>query len=109
MHILKCDIDVIYHARKSLLFDGSHIWNEKQGGLFDVLMGSYDGAEVCELVGTYLLKVLSKNTTKMILGFIRMDWLFWKTKMEHGLRNMGWILLYSITCKFLIAYMSISI
>ena len=59
--ISKCDIDVINHARKSLLFDGSNTWIKKQGGLFDVSMGAYDGAEVCELVGTYMLNVLSKK------------------------------------------------
>ena len=50
--ILKCDIDVIHHTRKSLLFDGSHTWIKKQRSLFDVSMGAYNGAEVCELVGT---------------------------------------------------------
>ena len=49
------DIDVIIHARKSLLFDGSNTWIKKEGGLFDVSMGAYDGAEVCELVGTHML------------------------------------------------------
>ena len=49
------DIDVIIHARKSLLFDGSNTWIKKKGGLFDVSMGPYDGAEVCELVGTHML------------------------------------------------------
>ena len=49
------DIDVIIHARKSLLFDGSNTWIKKEGGLFDVSMGPYDGAEVCELVGTHML------------------------------------------------------
>ena len=61
IYISKFDIDVINHARKSLLFDGSSTWIKKQGGLFDVSMGAYDGAEVCELVGTYMLNVLSKK------------------------------------------------
>ena len=26
---------------------------KKQGGLFDITMGAYDGTEVCKLVGTY--------------------------------------------------------
>ena len=52
IYISKCDIDVINHARKSLLFDGSHTWIKKQC-LFDVSMegkgrgGAYDGAGVC--------------------------------------------------------------
>ena len=73
IYISKCDIDVINHARKSLLFDGSNTWIKKQGGLFDVLMGAYDGAEVCELVGTYMLNVLSKKYNKNDFGLYRDD------------------------------------
>ena len=64
IYILKCDINVIHHARKSLLFDGSHTWIKKEGGLFDVSMGTYDGAEVCELVGIYMLHLLSRRYNK---------------------------------------------
>ena len=48
-------INIINHARKSLLFDDSGAWVKKDGNpLFDVTMGSFDGAEVYELVGLYL-------------------------------------------------------
>ena len=73
IYISKCDIDVINHARKSLLFDGSNTWIKKQGGLFDVSMGAYDGAEVCELMGTYMLNVLSKKYSKNDVGFDQDD------------------------------------
>ena len=33
----------------------------KKDGSFDVTMGAYDGAEVCELVGTFLLDKISKK------------------------------------------------
>ena len=40
-------------ARKTfLIFDGSH-WTKKQSPEFDVPMGSYDGAEVCDIVGLF--------------------------------------------------------
>ena len=48
--------------------DGSHTWIKKQGGLFDVSMGAYDGAEVCELVRTYMLNLLSKKFNKNNVG-----------------------------------------
>ena len=35
---------------------------------FDVPMGCYDGAEVCELVGTYVLSKLKNITNKEIIG-----------------------------------------
>ena len=57
-------INTINHARKSLLFDDSGAWVKKYGNpLFDVTMGSSDGAEMCELVGLYLL-----NKIKPLLG-----------------------------------------
>ena len=37
---------------------------KKHSGLFDVTMGTYDGAEVCELVGTYMLSLISKKHNK---------------------------------------------
>ena len=43
----------IFHARKSLLFDKTNVWVKKDNTDFDVTMGSYDGADVCELVGLY--------------------------------------------------------
>ena len=68
IYISKCDIDVIHDARKSLLFDGSHTWIKKQGGLFDVSMRAYHGAEVCKLVGTYTLNLSSKKYNKNDFG-----------------------------------------
>ena len=46
------DIDIIMHCRKSLLFDKDTAWTKKNhSDMFDVTMGSFDGAEVCELIG----------------------------------------------------------
>ena len=57
-------INTINHARNSLLFDDSDAWVKKYGSpLFDVTMGSFDGAEVRELVGLYFL-----NKIKSLLG-----------------------------------------
>ena len=55
------DLKTILHARKSLLFNAEHTWIKKEGGLFDVTMGAYDGAEVCELVGTFLLSKIQEK------------------------------------------------
>ena len=72
--ISKCDIDVINHARKSLLFDGFNTWIKKRSGSFDVLMGAYDAYdELCELVGTYMLNVLSQKYNKNDFGLYRDD------------------------------------
>ena len=45
----------------------------KKDGLFDVTMGAYDGAEVCELVGTFLLDKISEKYEKNSNGLYRDD------------------------------------
>ena len=46
VQITQDDKKIIYHSRKSLLFDRGNTWMKKEGDLFDVAMGTYDGAEV---------------------------------------------------------------
>ena len=65
---------VISNARKSLLFSGGKVWKKKDGsGLFDVTMGSFDGAEVCELVGSFALGTLPERFRTGCLGLYRDD------------------------------------
>ena len=45
---------IIYHSRKSPLFDKRNTWMEKGVNLLDVAISFYDDAEVCELAGTFL-------------------------------------------------------
>ena len=67
------DEEIIWHARKSLLFGDHSTWVKKESGQFDVTMGSYDGAEICELVGLYLLDQLSRLFNKENIGLYRDD------------------------------------
>ena len=46
---------------------------KKDSGLFDVTMGAYDGAEVCELVETYLLCKISLKYRRNEIGLYRDD------------------------------------
>ena len=46
---------------------------KKQSGLFDVTMGAYDVAEVCELAGTYMLSLISEKYNKKDFGLYRDD------------------------------------
>ena len=50
----------ILHTKKALLYDNDKPWTKRTNSDFDVTMGSYDGAETCELVGLYILSQLSK-------------------------------------------------
>ena len=62
------------HCRKSLLFDNETAWTKKNhSDIFDVTMGSFDGAEVCELIGLFLLNNLSEKYGKNNVGLYRDD------------------------------------
>ena len=59
-------------ARKTLLFHEGVPWVKRSGNEdFNVPMGSYDGAEVCELVGAFLLNNLSHIIDKSNVGLYR--------------------------------------
>ena len=47
--------------------------DEKRGGLIGGAMGAYDGAEVCELVGTFLLEKIGEICDKSNIGLYRSD------------------------------------
>jgi hypothetical protein len=51
--------EIILQTKKSLLYDDKQPWQKKNNNCFDVTKGSLDGAEICELVGLYLLSQLS--------------------------------------------------
>ena len=79
--------NIILNARQSLLFHDQSVW-KKTTGLFDVTMGSYDGCEVCELVGLYILHKLNDKFPELNTGLYRDDGLSAlkrtpKTKLEH--------------------------
>ena len=73
INILKNNKKIINHARKSLLFNKQQTYIKKESGLFDVTMGAYDRAEVCELVGSFLLYALSLKCKKTNIGLYRDD------------------------------------
>ena len=47
--------EIIFKSKQSLLWHKDEAWMKKGDGDVDVTMGSYDGAETCDLVGLYLL------------------------------------------------------
>ena len=54
--------NIIIHAKRSLLFSDNTPWEKKASNdRFDVTMGSFDGAETCELVGCYILSRLTQK------------------------------------------------
>ena len=71
--ITKKGIEGIFHARKSLLYYNDEPWVKKGESNFDVSMGAYDGPEVCELIGIFMLSLLSKHINKNHIGLYRDD------------------------------------
>ena len=62
------------HCRKTLLFTNTDIWIKKESSKdFDVTMGNFDGAEICEFVGLYILYILSTKNGKNLNGMYRDD------------------------------------
>ena len=64
---------IINHAKKSLLFDKGTCWTKKTNQNFDVTMGSFDGAETCELVGLYILSKITNIIPNPSVGLYRDD------------------------------------
>ena len=79
--ISSMDKEIILNARKSMLFGQEKEWIKKGTGLFDVTMGCFDGAEICELVGAFALSELSKEIPDGNIGLYRDDGLgvLWDT------------------------------
>ena len=78
------DRETIFHARKSLLHNEGEPWIKKQSNSFDVTMGSYDGAEACELIGIFMLSL-----TLIISDYTEMtDWQFLKIQVAPNLKKL---------------------
>ena len=75
--ISKKDTRLIYHCRKSLLFFNDEAWKKKDtDSSFDVTTGSFDGAELCELIGISIQSLLTDSIeliTKENIGLYRDD------------------------------------
>ena len=68
------EISIITQSKKTLLFSDGKPWVKKDDeNDFDVPMACYNGAEVCELVGTYFLNQLKVVIAKENMGLYRDD------------------------------------
>ena len=65
------DIETIFHARKSR--HKGEPWIKKQSKDFDVPIGSYDRAEVCELIGNFMLSLIGNKYNPNNIGQYRDD------------------------------------
>ena len=64
------NLEIMMQATKTLLFENTKPRFKKSGTkVFDVPMGCYDGAEVCEVAVSYMLKQLKYAVNKESIGF----------------------------------------
>ena len=53
------EMSIIMHSRNTLLFNKNQLWVKKYGNEeFDVPVGCFDGAELCEIIDIYILTKL---------------------------------------------------
>ena len=74
--------EIILHTKKTLLYSNETPWEKRHGEQFDVAMGSYDGAEACEIVALFILNKLSSLLGKNV-GLYRDDGLVILDKKPH--------------------------
>ena len=67
------EIKTIMHCRRSFLFFNQEPWIKKGDSNFDCGMGSLDSAEVCELIGLFILSKLEAVIPRDNIGLYRDD------------------------------------
>ena len=68
------DQHIILQVKQSLLFNNGFTWQKRNTNmLFKVTIGSYDGAEICKLVGIHTLSQLKKIPWILEIGLYRDD------------------------------------
>ena len=68
------DMSLINQSRKTLLFNEKIPWVKKEGSEdFDFTIECFDGAEVCELLGTFIVNKLKNAFQNNIFGLYRDD------------------------------------
>mgnify|MGYP001294396990 CR=1 FL=1 len=73
VNISKEEMETIMHCRKTFLHYNQNAWVKKENSDFDVSMGSLDSAEVCELVGLFLLNKVEGLIPRQDVGLYRDD------------------------------------
>ena len=67
------DREIVLQAKRSLLYHQNSPWMKRNAeNTFDVTMGSYDGVETCELIGLYMLSLITPKFKDQV-GLYRDD------------------------------------
>ena len=91
VEISPIDERTILASRRNFLWHKNQPWKKKTNPEFDCTMGSFDGAEVCDIVGLYILHVLTSSNLgvqKEELGLYRDDGLGIMRRSKRELDNI---------------------
>ena len=78
--------EIIVSTKQNLLYNKGQAWVKKSDNPCDVMMGSWDGAEICELVGLFLLSQLQDLNIK--IGIYRDHGLTVATQRPQQIENI---------------------
>ena len=67
------EVDIIVETKKSVLIMNGEFWTKKGDANFDVAQGAFDSAEVCDIVGLFLLSELEELNLEASIGKFRDD------------------------------------
>ena len=81
---------IIFQTKESYLFLHNHKqpWKKRTETNFDITMGSYDGAESCEIVGLYILNKIGPIFGQDKVGLYRDDGLAVTTKSARQIEKI---------------------
>lgn len=72
--IIKEEVNTVIHSQNSLFFNNTCLWIKREDDPdFDVTLSSFDGADICEPVDVYILKVFGEKYGKERVGLYRDD------------------------------------
>ena len=89
INVTQEEIEILMNARKSFLFHENEPWIKKSNETFDVTMGAYDGAEICEFIGLYILHKIQPFIEKNHVGLYRDDGLAAVKGSGHTIDKQG--------------------
>lgn len=72
--IIKEEVNTVIHSQNSLFFNNTCLQIKREDDPdFDVTLSSFDGADICEPVDVYILKVFGEKYGKERVGLYRDD------------------------------------
>ena len=81
MNYTKEELDIILACRKSVLVYNNTSWQKKTTDNFDVTMGSFDSAQITDLVGMHILDTQINFLDLSHIELYRNDGLFLSQKL----------------------------